>query len=62
MSNSNCHQWCECPKCTTFYDMQMNEIPNPHTGTYSYSAESIILRLEKRIRQLEDKIRELEGN
>lgn len=36
----SCHQWCECPRCTTFTDSCMNEIKNPHTGTFSESSEN----------------------
>ena len=41
----SCHQWCECPKCSTFYDACMNEIPNPHTGTMKNqkSSEQILI-------------------
>lgn len=45
----SCHQWCECPECTTFYDPCMNEIKNPHTGTFSETTERIIAALKEEL-------------
>jgi hypothetical protein len=45
----SCHQFCECPKCTTFYDSCGNEIKNPHTGTFSESPERIIKSLQQQL-------------
>lgn len=48
----SCHQWCECPKCTTFSDSCGNEIKNPHTGTFSESSEERIKDLEQKLANL----------
>lgn len=29
-----CHQWCNCSKCSNFYNECFKEIPNPYNGAF----------------------------